>query len=44
MNWKDLMKYFLKKKEFYNNLNMEDIANADYTRVCNDFEIKNLGE
>ena len=35
------------KKEFYSNLNMEDIADADYMhakRVCKDFEIKNIGE
>ena len=35
------------KEEFYRNLNMEDITDADYThgkRVCKDFEIKNLGE
>ena len=36
-----------KKEEFYSNLNMEDITDADYMhakRVCKDFEIKNLGE
>ena len=35
------------KEEFYSNLNMEDITDADYMHVkgiCNDFEIKNLGE
>ena len=35
------------KEEFYSNLNMEDITDEDYMhgkRVCNDFEIKNLGE
>ena len=35
------------KEEFYGNLNMEDITDADYMyakRVCKDFEIKNLGE
>ena len=34
------------KEEFYSNLNMEDITDADYIhskRVCKDFEIKNLG-
>ena len=38
---------FLEKEDFYSLLNMEDIADADYThtkRVCEDFEIKNLGE
>ena len=36
-----------KKEEFYSNLNMEDIADADYMhakRVCKEFEIKNFGE
>ena len=36
-----------KKEEFYSNLNMEDITDADYInvkRVCKDFEIKNLSE
>ena len=35
------------KEEFYSNLNMEDITDADYMhgkRVCRDFEIKNVGE
>ena len=35
------------KEEFYSNLNMEDITDADYMhakRVCKDFEIKHLGE
>ena len=34
-------------EEFYSNLNMEGITDADYIhakRVCKDFEIKNLGE
>ena len=33
------------KKEFYNNLNMKDITDADYMharRVWKDFEIKHL--
>ena len=33
--------------EFYSNLNMEDITDADYThekRVCKYFELTNLGE
>ena len=35
------------KEEFYSNLNMEDITDADYMhvkRVCKGFEITNLGE
>ena len=37
----------LGKEDFYSNLKMEDIADADYAqvkRVCKDFEIKNLAE
>ena len=35
------------KEEFYSNLKMDDITDADYMhakRVCKDFEIKNFGE
>ena len=35
------------KEEFYSNLNMEDITDADYMhaeRVCKAFQIKDLGE
>ena len=35
------------KEEFYSDLNMEDITDADYItakRVCRDFKIKNLGK
>ena len=35
------------KEEFYSNLNMQDITNADYMHekiVCKDFEIKNVGK
>ena len=35
------------KEDFYSHLNMEDITDADYThakKVCQDFEIKYLGE
>ena len=35
------------KEDFYSNLNMEDITDADYVcgeRVCKDFKIKNVGE
>ena len=34
-------------EDFYSHLNVEDIADADYAhakRVCEDFEIKHLGE
>ena len=37
----------LEKEEFYSNINLEDITDADYmhaNRVCKDFEIKKLGE
>ena len=37
----------LEKEDFYSQLNIEDIADADYAlakRVFKDFEIKNLGE
>ena len=37
----------LEKEEFYSNINLEDIIDADYmhaNRVCQDFEIKKLGE
>ena len=39
--------YFLKIKDFYSNLNNEDITEADYThtkRVCKDFETKEIVE
>ena len=42
--WKQFNKTSL-SEEFYSNLNMEDITDADYMhvkRVCKDFEIKNL--
>ena len=42
-----MKKHYLKKEEFYTNLNVDDITDADYKhakRVCEDFEIKNLGE
>ena len=35
------------KEEFFSNLNMEDITDADYIhskRICKDFEIKNVDE
>ena len=46
--WNKCSKISLPEKEnFYSNLNMEDIPNADYVqakRVCKDFEIKHLGQ
>ena len=44
---KSLMKHHYLKKEFYSNLNIEDVTNADYMhgkRGFKDFEIKTLGE
>ena len=38
---------FPEKEEFYRNLNVEDITDADYMHaksVCENFEIKKLGE
>ena len=47
-DWKKINKTLLPKKEdFYSDLNMEDITDADYAhakRVCKDFVIKHLGE
>ena len=49
-NWmieKSLMKQPLPKKEFYTNLNIKEITDADYMHgkwVCKDFEIKKLGK
>ena len=40
-------KTLLEKEEFYNNLNLEDITDADCMhaeRICKEFEIRNLGE
>ena len=46
--WKKFNETLLpEKEEFYSNLNMESITDADYMhakRVCKDFERKNLGE
>ena len=45
---KSLMKHhYLKKEEFYSNLNIEETTDSDYMhgkRVCKDFNIKNFGE
>ena len=47
-NWKRFDEILLPlKKHFYSNLDMEDIANADYKHAKNvwkNFKIKNLGE
>ena len=47
-DWKKFSEISLPEKEdFYSNLSMEDITDADYAhakRVCKDFEVKNLGE
>ena len=47
-DWEKFSKISLSEKEdFYSNLNMEDITDADYVhteRVCKDFEMKNLAE
>ena len=46
-DWEKLNETTLPEKEqFYSNLNMEDITDADYMhakRVCKDFEMKILG-
>ena len=47
MNGKSLMKHHCqkKKRDFYNNLNMGSIMDAEYMhakRTCNDFEIKKV--
>ena len=45
---KNSMKHhYLKKKDFYSHLNMEDVTDADYVHekgVCKDFELKDFGE
>ena len=47
-NWKQFNETSLREKEdFYSHLNMENITDAEYAltkRVCNKFEIKNLGK
>ena len=45
--WEKFNETLPEKEEFYSNLNMEDITDADYMhakRVCKDFEMKNLIE
>ena len=45
---KDLMKhYYMKKKHFYNNLNIKNITVVDYRhakRIFKEFKINNLGD
>ena len=47
-DWKKFNETTLpEKEEFYSNLNIEEIKDADYMydkRVCKDFEIKEIGE
>ena len=47
-DWEKFNETTLPEKEyFYSHLNMDDITDADYAhakRVCEDFEIKHLGE
>ena len=45
-DWERFNETLPEKEEFYSNLNIEDIIDADYIhakRNCKDFEIKNLG-
>ena len=46
-DWESFNETLTEKEEFYSNLNIEDIIDAEYIhakRNCEDFEIKNLGE
>ena len=46
-DWESFNETLTEKEEFYSNLNIEDIIDAEYIhakRNCKDFEIKNLGE
>ena len=45
--WKNFNETPSPEKKFHSSLNMKDIPNADFEhekRICEDFEIKNLGE
>ena len=45
--WENFSETSLSEKEFYSNLNTDNITDVDYMhakRVCKDFEIKTLGE
>ena len=44
-DWENFNETSLREEEFYSNLNMEDITDADYMhgkRICKDLEIKNF--
>ena len=46
-DWESFNETLTEKEEFYSNLNIEDIIDAEYIhakRNCKDFEVKNLGE
>ena len=46
-DWESFNETLTEKEEFYSNLNIEDIIDAEYIhakRNCKDFEIKKLGE
>ena len=46
-DWEKFNETSLPEKEFYRNLNMEDITDGYYIHakiICKDFEIKKLGE
>ena len=46
-DWERFNETTLSEKEFYSNLKMEEITDANYMhgkRICKDFEIKKLGE
>ena len=45
--WEKFNETSMAKEESYNNLNMEDITDANHMhakKVCKDFQIKNLSE
>ena len=46
-DWKKIDETSSPEKDFYSNLNMEDITDADYShrkKSCKDFKIKNFGK
>ena len=47
VDWEKFSEISLRKEDFYSDLDMKDITDADYScakRVCKDFEMKDLGE